>query len=803
MGAVEAALQPEQLHIALAAAAAAQQDWDRITGGYANKAVPDTASSQSGGTSVPLSQASLATAAASAPASAGNQAVAAAVPSDTTAACAAAPAEASPSADVANCTELTADMGSDADAQSGALLGAHQTTAAAIATAMGRAPDSPTQAAPPVAAAAASGTGQSLSTPFSDAVKVDRADADASIIAAAPCPFSASGPEDLCLAQNADQQLTDLPDSGHVSPAAVDEQIGIEAVAEQEAEEAAERERSKPAALEAVEEGLGHQEEDSWSIAATTTGVALHLYSADYQAAPSVTLEITDLAAGYQHQAHASLADRFPHQSAAAAGAQTAEGASRAGPPRTTSGGSITWSRLTVRLHDGLQEAALSASFAAAAAMQATTSPRKAAKVAAADVMDRSASGRVGRAALQQRQSSDSLSRLEHAGSGAHNFRSGSAQSMQRNDSGFGLASIMHGSSSTLLDDFSSTSSGGALGFGHGLGRSSSLRHRRRGMGSGHDLGRPFDAHHGSFGIGGLGGTGEFRSMLCPIPFELTVSAVGSVLAGCSVVDGNRTCDDVCYKSKLVVTPYEFDPNFILNTAGVGDAGGPGSGVLGSHGSGLLHAQSSTIMLPTGRDGSDGEEDMFDAEEDAMSFFSAQSHLASSGASGPLPRFSDLPASAQTSTLDLLLITSRHAPNQPTASQTRRSSTGGAHRGQSLEGGRPMAAVTFDSTVQPTMRMRLQHTAVSCADLLVRLYTEGWSVTAACLQQYAAAAAPPGSQGSDAGSEDSGAGGHQAPRDAAGPTHTIDCTSWLIEVVATGGTGSSLTLPELKRAFSA
>lgn len=49
VGPLEAALQPGQLHTALAAGAAAGQDWARICGDYANKAQPDTVSSQLGG----------------------------------------------------------------------------------------------------------------------------------------------------------------------------------------------------------------------------------------------------------------------------------------------------------------------------------------------------------------------------------------------------------------------------------------------------------------------------------------------------------------------------------------------------------------------------------------------------------------------------------------------------------------------------------------------------------------------------------------------------------------------------------
>lgn len=69
VGAVEAAVQPGQLHTALAAQAAAAQDWDRICGGYASHKQAGTSSSQLGGLDL-LSAASLDGSAASAPAAA-------------------------------------------------------------------------------------------------------------------------------------------------------------------------------------------------------------------------------------------------------------------------------------------------------------------------------------------------------------------------------------------------------------------------------------------------------------------------------------------------------------------------------------------------------------------------------------------------------------------------------------------------------------------------------------------------------------------------------------------------------------
>jgi hypothetical protein len=67
VAAVEAALQPGQLHTALAAQAAATQDWERICGSYAGHKQQDTVSSQLGGADL-LSAVSVDGSAASAPA---------------------------------------------------------------------------------------------------------------------------------------------------------------------------------------------------------------------------------------------------------------------------------------------------------------------------------------------------------------------------------------------------------------------------------------------------------------------------------------------------------------------------------------------------------------------------------------------------------------------------------------------------------------------------------------------------------------------------------------------------------------
>jgi hypothetical protein len=67
VAAIEAALQPGQLHTALTAQAAATQDWERICGSYASHKQQDTVSSQLGGADL-LSAASVDGSAASAPA---------------------------------------------------------------------------------------------------------------------------------------------------------------------------------------------------------------------------------------------------------------------------------------------------------------------------------------------------------------------------------------------------------------------------------------------------------------------------------------------------------------------------------------------------------------------------------------------------------------------------------------------------------------------------------------------------------------------------------------------------------------
>lgn len=67
VAAIEAALQPGQLHTALTAQAAATQDWERICGTYASHKQQDTTSSQLGGADL-LSAASVDGSAASAPA---------------------------------------------------------------------------------------------------------------------------------------------------------------------------------------------------------------------------------------------------------------------------------------------------------------------------------------------------------------------------------------------------------------------------------------------------------------------------------------------------------------------------------------------------------------------------------------------------------------------------------------------------------------------------------------------------------------------------------------------------------------
>lgn len=536
VGAVEAALQPDQLHTALTAAAAAQQDWDRITGGYANRRVPDSASAQSGATSLPLSQASLATAAPSAPATALDDTVAAAAAAASVGGCTDGASAAGPAPPPSPTTaplpaDTPAGTASGSTAPSPVLTRARQTTAAVIATAMGETPDSPTEAAAAIAALAVCDPGAPPPTPFANAAPA--ADLQSRT---APGAAASGSPNDTDDTEpggsrprhsNGQQAATDLPAGSQEGDA--DTAAGVQAVAEQQAAEAAQA--SKPAAVEAAEEALGHREEDCWSLTAGTTGMAVHLYSADHRAAPSVTVEVTDLAATYHHHALPAAAAQPPPRppaaaslsacpattdapaapgaapaAAAAAAAASITSSAQPGAARIISGGGVSWSRLTVRLHDGLQESALAASFAAAAAMQAAKSPGKAAAAAAADVMDRSASGSVARAALQQRQSSGSLARLDRGGSAARLFRGSSMQAVQRGPGECGLGGVLkHGSSGTLGDDLSSGSSGGTLGLGHGLGRHGSLRRRQRGMGSGRHPPAPFDGHSGPLGIGGLG----------------------------------------------------------------------------------------------------------------------------------------------------------------------------------------------------------------------------------------------------------------------------------------------------------
>ena len=81
-------------------------------------------------------------------------------------------------------------------------------------------------------------------------------------------------------------------------------------MAEQQAAEAARA--SKPAAVEMAGEALGAREGGRWSLTAGTTGIAVHLYSGDHRAAPSVTVEVTDLAATYNHNALPAAAAEPP-----------------------------------------------------------------------------------------------------------------------------------------------------------------------------------------------------------------------------------------------------------------------------------------------------------------------------------------------------------------------------------------------------------------------------------------------------------------------------------------------------------
>lgn len=242
-----------------------------------------------------------------------------------------------------------------------------------------------------------------------------------------------------------------------------------------------------------------------------------------------------------------------------------------------------------------------------------------------------------------------------------------------------------------------------------------------------------------------------------------------------------------------------------LGMSGLGySSGGLG---YGGFGSGLLHAQSSTINLSSGQEA--GSDDFFDIEDDAASFFSATSNLLStSGGGSELLRFADLPNSAETSTLDLLLITGQGGESAlasaTEAAGSRQSSTGAASSSRcgvlatpKSEGSQPAhgqpqpLALTLDGGLAlPGSGLQLRRSRMVCAGLLLRAYTEGWGIAVACVQQYVAAieaARPPAPQQEAPGAA---ASDSATAVDVAAPMLELDLSGWLLEVVATGGTGS-------------
>jgi hypothetical protein len=238
-----------------------------------------------------------------------------------------------------------------------------------------------------------------------------------------------------------------------------------------------------------------------------------------------------------------------------------------------------------------------------------------------------------------------------------------------------------------------------------------------------------------------------------------------------------------------------------------GSMGTSGLGYGGS-GSGLLHAQSSTINLSAGQLASSGD-DFYDIEDDAASYFSATSNLLSSGGGGQgeLPPFSHLPNSAETSTLDLLLVTRRgdgissadgtsaaaasgQAPStagdlaagntpQTTSAAQQQGGSHAQHLAVTVEGGYAL----------PGTGLQLRRSRLACAGMLLRAYTEGWWIAVACVQQYyAVVQGAIAKQQQEAAVADTADG--KAAVDIAGPSLELDSSSWLLEVVATGGTGA-------------
>ena len=250
---------------------------------------------------------------------------------------------------------------------------------------------------------------------------------------------------------------------------------------------------------------------------------------------------------------------------------------------------------------------------------------------------------------------------------------------------------------------------------------------------------------------------------------------------------------------------------------GLGSMGMSGLGYGGS-GSGLLHAQSSTINLSVGQQAN--SDDYFDIEDDAASFFSATSHLLSnSGGQSELPRFADLPNSTETSTMDLLLVACRSdggcaADDNPAPGPGQASPSPADSLASSMPPTSAFPASTaskvhaqqltigFDGGYAlPGTGLQLRRSRVVCAGLLLRAYTEGWGIAVACVQQYVAvshSAILKQQQQADPTDADD----KEAVLDTAGPTLQLDISGWLLEVVATGGAGACRTTLWLLRAKS-
>lgn len=366
-----------------------------------------------------------------------------------------------------------------------------------------------------------------------------------------------------------------------------------------------------------------------------------------------------------------------------------------------------------------LQEAALQASLAAAAAMQAPASPRRAAGLA----------------------TSKSAMPEDHPAPGAAAAGSAGAS---------------------------------ALGLRRRRGSLSALRRSRRaasgGLGTaGSGLHALFLQRHGSSSSLEVDG-------VAPLPLQRTQTA-GSAL-GAGLGSG---------------------PLARFGSQGGGGYGGLGS--YGSVGSGLLHAQSSTINLAA-QDG-EGSEDFFDLEDDAASFFSATSNLFGGGGSGSgsdqLPRFSDLPNSAETSTLDLLLLTGRDAPADAAEAEAAAAAAHDESSGRAAGAGkapplRPLSLSFAGGTALPGSPLQLRRSRVLCSGLLLRAYTEGWGVAAACVRRYLAALEAAQPAGQQAEAEEISGDLNPEPTDLAAPVLDVQLEGWLLEVVATGGTGECSSL---------